>query len=210
MYLLICFGTVDQVRFNPLKPEDYCLSFSMPTWSLNYGQKLQEALSCFIHLYSQPGKYILDAFASTHSASLAAALAGHNAIAVKKDTKQWHYTSTNLPNQYQRATSSHPSTSQQPTATSPSSQLPQDSPPTSPKPLQVSHHVLDMDLPSTSLCLTCSKSIIKTTEEIVQCDAPTCMQTIHSECSISLPDGGRVCSQQCTINLTSTSSTPLL
>jgi DNA modification methylase len=74
-------------------------AFSVPTpglWHgpdqqpLNYSQKSQEALTHFIKLFSQPSKFILNAFAGMHSASLAAAMAGHHAVAVECDVKQWH------------------------------------------------------------------------------------------------------------------------
>jgi hypothetical protein len=103
-YLLLHFSVVNQVRFNPLKPEDYCLAFSVPSpglWRgpdqqpLNYSQKPQEALARFIQLFSQPGYYILNAFAGTHSASLAAVLTGRHAVAVKQDALQWRYRLSN-------------------------------------------------------------------------------------------------------------------
>jgi hypothetical protein len=197
-YLLICFGTVDQVWFNLLQLDDYFLSFSVllpGLWCdsdqhpLNYSQKPQDALSHFIHLFSQPSKYILDAFTGTHSASLTAVLSSHNTITVEKDTKQWHYTSTNLHNQYQHATAGHTSTLQPPTSASPSSQHPLDSPPSSPEPFSSSQPNLDFNLLSVSLCPTCTKSVINTTEEIVQCNSPTCEQTFHSYCGIPQPNG---------------------
>jgi hypothetical protein len=224
-YLVIRFSTIKQVRFNALVPEDYFLSFTVPApglWRdanqkpLNYGQKPQEALSRFIRLFTQPGEYILDAFAGTHSASLAAVLAGRNAIAVEKDAQQWRYALTNLPQQYSVATLSQTTTTASVSASSssaPTSQTPDEatsnSHPPSPDLLANTQPALDFDLPNISQCPGCYQSVIDTIDEVLQCSAPTCERTFHPACGLPLSSGELVCTQQCYDNVTSTSSTTI-
>ncbi len=206
-------------------PEDYYLSFTVPApglWRdadqkpLNYGQKPQEALLRFIRLFTQPGEYILNAFAGTHSASLAAVLAGRNAVTVEKDAQQWRYALTNLPEQYARATLSQTTTTASTSTLSssaPTSQTPDNatatSHPPSPDILTNTQGGLDFDLPNMTQCPGCHQTVINTIEEIMQCSAPTCERTIHPACGLALSSGELVCTQQCYDNVTSTSSTPI-
>jgi hypothetical protein len=63
---------------------------------LNYGQKPLEAMIHIICMFSSAGQTVIDAFAGTHTASLAALLLNQNAIAFESDPTQWTSASTIL------------------------------------------------------------------------------------------------------------------
>jgi hypothetical protein len=199
---------VDQVQFNVLNLEDYCLAFNMPTpglWHgpdqqlLNYGQKPQEALAHFIKLFSQPGKYILNAFAGTHSASLVAVLAGRHSIAVEQYIQQWHYTSMNLPEQFSHIVSLQTTaTKDLELPTIPKPPMLQQCKSESPNPFSATQTTMDVNhTPLLTQCPKCLNSIIDTHKVVLQCSASTCEQTFHPDCGLALPNGHLVCSQQC-------------
>jgi len=46
-------------------------------------------MRCFIEMFSNPGDTVIDAFAGTHTTSIAALLKNRNAIAIEADQSQW-------------------------------------------------------------------------------------------------------------------------
>jgi len=79
-YLIIWFGSPNEVVFHQSPQLPSFLSFaSKPPVSLksgdhpvNYAVKPVDAMRCFIKMFSNPGDTVIDAFAGTHTTSIAA------------------------------------------------------------------------------------------------------------------------------------------
>jgi len=96
-YLIIQFGSPKEVVFHWSSQLPSFLSFaSKPPVSLksgdhpvNYAVKPVDTMRRFIKMFSNPGDTVIDAFAGTHTTSIAALLENRNAIAIEADQSQW-------------------------------------------------------------------------------------------------------------------------
>jgi len=96
-YLIIWFGSPKEVVFHQSPELPSFLSFaSKPSVSLksgdhpvNYAVKQVDAMRRFIKMFSNPGDTFIDAFAGTHTTSIASLLENRNAIAIEADQSQW-------------------------------------------------------------------------------------------------------------------------
>ncbi|MHB1778087.1 MAG: DNA methyltransferase, partial [Acidimicrobiales bacterium] len=98
-YLIIRFGPINKITFLRSPDNPSYTSFNVkeePTYKVNgqvvnYAQKPIAAMRRFIKMFSKPGDLIIDAYAGTHSATIAALIEGRSSIAFEADPQQWAY-----------------------------------------------------------------------------------------------------------------------
>jgi hypothetical protein len=220
-YLIIHCSGINDLIFNHNQDNLllYTLFTAPPCWfvmtpdgkSVNYGQKPVEAMQCLVLQFLNLGNTIIDAFAGTHTSSLAALLCHCNSIMFEASQEQWTAAQAILPDHFLALSNAKPRPNKKSKEEMPdlwdSTGLPVlELTPPSPlfdptlSPLTTSSSTAPLkDEPSpdgNSLhCAKCHK--INDEENLEICLDPNCLKHFHVACS---PDGKR-CSTACTLSI---------